>query len=126
MGFRNGAYATIWEVKEGKGNYADVRISISKKNKQTNEYENDFNGFVRFIGDAGKKVQSYKEKDRVKLGDCDVTNHYDKEKKVTYTNCVVFSFEDPESNGASNNTSNGSDGFMNIPDDVNDSGLPFN
>lgn len=126
MGFRNGAYATIWEVKDGKGNYADVRISISKKNKQTNEYETDFNGFVRFIGDAGKKVKNYKEKDRVKLGDCDVTNHYDKEKRVTYTNCAVFSFEDSESSGGNGGILNGSDGFMNIPDDVNDSGLPFN
>lgn len=126
MGFRNGAFCTIWEVKEGKGNYSDVRISISKKNKQTNEYETDFNGFVRFIGDASKKVKSYKEKDRVKLGDCEVTNHYDKEKKITYTNFAVFSFEDPESNGASGSTPNGNDGSMNIPDDVNDSGLPFN
>ncbi len=125
MGFRNGAYATIWEVKEGKGNYADVRISISKKNKQTNEYETDFNGFVRFIGDSGKKVKNYKEKDRVKLGDCDVTNHYDKEKNITYTNCAVFSFESADENGSAS-SSKGNDGFMNIPDDVNDSGLPFN
>ena len=80
MGFRKDGFATVWEVKTGKGNYSDVRISTSKKNKQTDQYETDFSGFVRFAGDAHKNASGLKEKDRIKLGDCDVTNSYNKEK----------------------------------------------
>lgn len=130
MGFRTGAYATIWEVKNGNGNYTDVRLSISKKNKQTNEYETDFSGFVRFIGTAHQKATSLKERDRIKIGDCEVTNNYNKEKNVTYTNFAVFSFEDANSGGNANNNQNTQsksdpDGFMNIPDGI-DEELPFN
>lgn len=93
MAFRNGAYATVWEVREGKGKYSDVRISTSRKNQQSGEYETDFSGFARFIGDANIGASGLKEKDRIRLGDVSVTNNYNKEKKVTYTNYQVFSFE---------------------------------
>lgn len=129
MGFRKDAYATVWEVKPGKGNYTDVRLSTSKKNKQTDQYETDFSGFVRFIGTAHQKASDLNERDRIKLGDCEVTNHYDKEKKVTYTNYAVFGFENADGNHnsapqkpASSNTSK--DGFMTVPDDI-DELLPF-
>jgi hypothetical protein len=124
MGFRNGAYATIWEVKAGKGNYSDVRLSISKKNKQTDQYETDFSGFVRFIGTAHQNAGSLKEKDRIKIGDCEVTNSYDKEKKVTYTNFAVFSFEDVNGNNNSSSSKPKDDSFVNIPDGI-DEELPF-
>lgn len=131
MGFRTGAYATIWEVKNGNGNYTDVRLSISKKNKQTEQYETDFSGFVRFIGTAHQKANTLKEKDRIKIGDCEVTNSYNKEKNVTYTNFAVFSFEDANGNGGITNTNQpqskpNTDGFMNIPNNIEDSELPFN
>ena len=83
MGFRKDSYATVWEVKKGNGNYSDVRLSTSKKNKQTDEYVTDFSGFVRFVGTAHQNAGALKEKDRIKIGDCEVTNSYDKEKKVT-------------------------------------------
>ena len=132
MGFRTGAYATIWQVKQGKGNYTDVRLSISKKNRQTNEYEQDFSGFVRFIGTAHQKAGLLKEKDRIKIGDCEVTNSYDKEKNITYTNFAVFSFEDANNGGNSGTSQNAqtasstqNDKFMSIPDGI-DEELPFN
>ena len=37
MGFRIGAYATVWEIKDGSGNWTDVKLSISKKNRYTGE-----------------------------------------------------------------------------------------
>lgn len=77
-----------------------VRISTSRKNKMTDQYETDFSGFVDFIGkDAAPKALQLKERDRIKLGDVAVTNRYDKEKGVTYTNFACFSFEPADSGG---------------------------
>lgn len=126
MGFRNGVYATVWEVKPGNGNYSDVRISISKKSRQTGEYETDFSGFVRFIGSAHENAAVLDERARIKIGECDVTNRYDKEKRQTYTNYAVFSFESVDGNGSGPNTQvdTDSDGFMSVPDNI-DEDLPF-
>lgn len=102
MGLRNGAYAKIWEHKPGKGNYEDVRLSISKKNKTSGEYEEDFSGWVRFVGAAKEKIASAGESPRFKIVECDVSNKYDPTTKKTFWNAVVFNVEDIESK---NNTS---------------------
>ena len=84
-----------------------LRLSVSRKNKQTGEYEQDFSGFVNAVGTAAaKKAASLKEGDRIKIGDVDVTTKYDAEKKTTYTNFKMFSFELDDSGSApkSNNT----------------------
>lgn len=125
MSFRQNSYCVVWEIKQGTGNFTDVRLSSSKKNKQTGEYETDFSGFVRFIGGAHQKAASLKEKDRIKLGDCEVTNRYDKEKKTTYTNFAVFDFEMANSGQQTpQQTQTSIAGFENIPSDV-DTELPF-
>ena len=126
MGFREGNYATVWEVKPGKGNYSDVRISTSKKNKQNDQYETDFSGFVRFIGDAAKVVQNMKPKDRIKIGACEVTNTYVKEKNTTYTNFAVFTCENANNNNAQPNPTikKDADGFIELPGGI-DEELPF-
>lgn len=94
MGFRTGSFAKIWEVVPKGDASTQLRLSISRKNKQTGEYEQDFSGFVMAIGSAAaQKAAKLKEGDRIKLGDVDVTTKYDKEKKVTYTNYKLFSFE---------------------------------
>lgn len=129
MGFRQDArFVKVWEV-ENKGNYHIVSLSTSKKNKETNEYETDFsNKFVRFIGSAHTMAADLKRGDTIKLGSCEVTNRYDKEKNTTYTNYLVYSFEKEGNN--TNSTPNSSsqkpnDDFMKIPDDA-DEELPFN
>ena len=126
MGFRQDArFVKVWEV-ENKGNYHIVSLSTSKKNKDTNEYETDFsNKFVRFIGTAHTLAADLKKGDTIKLGSCEVTNKYDKEKNTTYTNYLVYSFE--KEGGSSNNqsTPKTDNSFMDIPDDA-DSELPFN
>lgn len=84
-----------------------LRLSVSRKNKQTGEYEQDFSGFVSAVGTAAaKKAACLKEGDRIKIGDVDVTTKYDAEKKVTYTNFKMFSFEMDGDNSATkpNNT----------------------
>lgn len=94
MGFRNGAFATVWESESISDTNTKARISVSRKNKETGEYETEFSGFVNFFGTAAaSKAARLKEKDRIKLGEVDVTTKYVKEKNVTYTNYKVFSFE---------------------------------
>lgn len=94
MGFRTGSFCKIWSVEPVKSTVTRARVSISKKNKQTGQYDQDFSGFISFIGTAAaSKAAKLKEGDRIKLGDIDVTNTYDKEKKITYTNFSVYTFE---------------------------------
>lgn len=93
MGFRTGAYAKIWEVVPMSDTSTKVRMSISRKNKQTGEYEQEFSGFVICIGTAAaRKAMQLHEGSRIKIGDCDVTTKYDSQKKITYTNFKLFSF----------------------------------
>ena len=91
--FANGYYAKIWKIKEISGNYSDIRISTSVKNKDTGKYEQDFGAFVRMVGQAHQQMSYLNEGDRFKIVRCGVTNKYDKEKDVTYTNYRIFEIE---------------------------------
>lgn len=91
---RQGCYASVWGTELSKtGNTTRVRLSVSRKNKMTGEYEQDFSGFCTFIGNAHKMAAALKERDRIKILECDVSTTYDKEKKVEYVNYKVFDFE---------------------------------
>lgn len=92
MAFRNGAYATVWQVEKKSDRVTQVRISTSRKNKQTDQYEQDFSGFVSILGDAAQKALSLREKDRIKLGDVSVTSRFDKEKNKEYVYYNVYDF----------------------------------
>lgn len=129
MGFRTGSYATIWSVESATDTRTKARISISRKNKQTGEYDTDFSGFVDFIGTAAaRKALTLKEKDRIRLGDVDVTNNYNNEKNITYTNFKIFSFE---TQAEINSGGGGNSGFNTEPQravdsgEIDDSQLPF-
>lgn len=94
MSYRQGGYMTVWDVKPGKfGDTTRVRLSSSRKDKQTGEYIQDFAGFCTFFGKAGDDAMSLKPRDRIKLGECDVTTKFDKAKNVEYVNYRVFGFE---------------------------------
>lgn len=98
MGFRTGAYAKVWEVTPMSDTSTKLRLSVSRKNKQSGEYEQDFSGFVLCTGtSAAANALKLKEGSRIKLGDCDVSTRYDADKKVTYTNFKLFSFESSDS-----------------------------
>lgn len=100
MGFRTNSYAKVWEVIPSTDTRTKLRISISRKDKQTGEYVQDFSGFVDCVGSlAAKKAAQLKANDRIRLGDVDVTTKYNKEKDITYTNFSVFNFEKDEGNG---------------------------
>lgn len=97
MSFREGAWAKVWEIKPVRENITTLRISTSRKDKQTGEYETDFSGFVTCIGtNVAGKAARLNEGDRIKIGHCDVTTKYDKEKRITYTNFNMFSFDNNE------------------------------
>lgn len=93
MGFGKGKYATVWAVDtiDGSKNMS-VRLSTDYKNKQTGEFVQDFSGFCTFIGTAATDARTLKAKDRIRIGDCEVTNRYDKEKRQTYHNYKIFDF----------------------------------
>lgn len=94
MGFRKGSYAKVWEIKPISDTMTKLRISISRKDKRTDEYVQDFGDYVACVGTmSASKASKLHEGDRIHLGDVDVCNRYDKEKRVTYTNFKIFSFE---------------------------------
>lgn len=99
MGFRNGAYATIFEdVDNGGRNYTAKKVAISKRNADGG-YDQTFGGIVRFVGDCKNDAAKLTKLDRIKIEECDVTNSYDKEKKREYVNYVVFKFSKLDKNG---------------------------
>jgi hypothetical protein len=127
MGFGTGKFGRVWKI-ENKGNYHVAEMSTSKKNKQTDQYETDWaNKFVRLVGTAHNQIESMDISKSVKIGACEVTNKYDKEKNTTYTNYVIFGFEDVDGGNQSSRpapSKASNDGFMNIYDGV-DEELPF-
>lgn len=116
MGFKQGNYAKVWKTTVYE-KYTVVELSTSKKNKQSGEYEVDFqNSFVKFIGQAHRDATSLTRGTKIKIGECEVTSKYNKEKKQNYTDFLVYGFE-LESNSPNLTYTNEST-FMTIPDDV--------
>lgn len=98
MGFSKGKYATVWSVEHPDGaKYMSVRLSTDYKNKQTGEWVQDFSGYCQFIGQAATDAKTLKEKDRIRIGDCEVTNRYNAETKQTRHWYKVFDFTPAES-----------------------------
>jgi hypothetical protein len=132
--FANNNYATVWKINSHE-RYLDVQLSTSRKNHETNQYETDFSGYVRFVGKAFEMGKNLRERDKVKLLSCGVSNHYDKDKNVTYNNFVVFDYDEAgavgnnRSTGTQNNGSNtqrpDSNTFVKIPDGIASEELPF-
>ncbi len=124
MGFGPGKYAHIWKL-ENKGNYHVAEMSTSKKNKETEQYETDWtNKFVRLVGTAHQQVEKLDITKNVKIGACEVTNKYVKEKDTTYTNYVIFGFEEDENRQKNDSKlKTDSDDFLSIPEEDNE--LPF-
>jgi hypothetical protein len=92
MAFFTGAYATVWTI-EDKGKYTKVILSTSRKNKETGQYETDFNDYVNFVGEAHRLAQTLKPRDRIRLGDVNCSNWYNKEKNRKYYNFTAFTYE---------------------------------
>ena len=123
MGLRSaGCYVKVWGV-ERKEKYTKVKATVSKKNKQTNQYEVDWSGFLTFIGEAHSSAASLKVGDNIKVTEFEVSTSYNKEKNVNYTNYAVYKFE-----MAGNNNANAKQQKKPAPDELaqgNADDLPF-
>lgn len=94
MGFRQDGFATVWQVEGKSPTMTVVRVSTSRKNRDTNQFEQDFSGFVAFVGrDNAANALRLRNKDRIKLGHVDVTTTYNKETKKEFVNYTCFNFE---------------------------------
>lgn len=124
MGLKNGAKLSIWEVKKC-GKYTDIQASTRKKNNQTGEWETDFSGYIRLVGNANTKATDFSEGKlqnpiKIEVGGFEVTQKYSKEHKKTFTNFVMYDFEMEDAQPAQPKPS--PDDFVTI---TNDSDMPF-
>lgn len=87
-----GFWAKVWKV-ENCGNYSQLQISTSKKNKDGN-YVKDYSGYVRLIGYAHNKANEISVGDSIKVSNFELTNNYSKERNVTYTNVAIFEIDE--------------------------------
>lgn len=125
MGFRKDAYCSVWEIIPEKDTRTKVRISTSRRIKDSDKFEQDFSGYVAFVGTAtAKKAACLKKGSRIKLGDVDVTTSYNAEKKVTYTNYTVFNFEEANTTNTSA-VNNEPEPAVAVDDGEVDDRLPF-
>lgn len=128
MGFRTGAYCTVWGTEPGRGKFTRVKLSASRKNRETGKYDQDFSGYCMFIGDAHAKAALLNERDRIRLGNVDVSNRYDKESGKTYVDYKVFSFDMEEAMGSKPAQSKGYASANRVeenPVESDDESLPF-
>ena len=94
MGFRTGSYAKVWQVEPVSDTLTKLRISISRKNKQSGEYVTEFSGYISIYGSAAaKKASLLKEGASIKLGDVDVTSGKSEKTGEWYNTFKCFSFE---------------------------------
>lgn len=132
MGFRQGAYAKIWSI-ENKGNYSIAGLSVSKKNKETDQYETEFqDNFVRLVGTAHDIARSLeyipKNGVSIKISSCDVTNKYDAKTGKKFTNFVIFGFENLNNNDNKSTFQKTESKEIvndNVDDDFDNDSLPF-
>ena len=107
MGFRQadsegrGGFARIWTI-EDKGNYSVAKVSTSRKRRDEDGYETDFqDGFVRLIGAAHEKAKTLDVTEKgvtIQITSCEATTPYDAKNKKGYHNYTIFAFDVPDEN----------------------------
>jgi hypothetical protein len=107
---------TLYNVESMK-NYVKARMQTAEK-KQDGTWENS-SWFVNFVGKAKDKVAGLGDKSKIEITSMKITNVYNKEKKQSYLNVVVF---DCDVTGAVASDTGSVEGF--IPIEADDD-LPF-
>lgn len=138
MGFRQadsqgkGGYARLWSV-ENKGKYSTARVSTSRKLKDSDTWETDFqDGFVRLVGDAHKKAGELTVPERgigIQITSCEATKTYNAAEKKGYANYIIYAFDVLDAKGGSHDTSKAKQttkpAAAPAPVDDEDEDLPF-
>lgn len=120
MGFSVNSYAKIWKV-ENKGSYSVCEISISKKDKQTGKYVDDFSSkFVRFVGNA--HLQRPMDGQRIKITNCDTANVYYKDGQKEYLKNPIYTVFGYELQGDAGGEKQTAPTLVDLDDD---SDIPF-
>ena len=109
--------------------FAKFSLAVDRKVKKGEEKKADYINCTAF-GKQAEFIEKYFHKgDGMNLEGRIQTGSYTNKdgQKVYTTDVIIDSVEFPlgKGNGSSNNTSNANDGFMNIPDGINEE-LPFN
>lgn len=119
------------EVKYSRGEnsmaIARYTLAVDRKIKKDNDATADFISCVAF-GKSGEFAEKYFRKGtKVAVSGHIQTGSYTNKdgNKVYTTDVIVDEQEFAESKNASAGGNGGSDGFMNIPDDISDEELPF-
>jgi hypothetical protein len=111
--------AFVWEITD-KGSYALVKMSTSRKDKESGEYISSNWSFVRFVGKA-KNITEVEPKTRIVIKSGGISQEpYMKDGEKTYPKnpqIVVFAWDYPEDNPNRNSS-------MDTPPTVEDD-MPF-
>lgn len=99
IGEGSSKYVKVWSV-EPKEKFVNAQVSTGAKQKD-GTYKNS-SWIVAFVGNCVDKARTLGKGDTIEITSGGISNTYDKEKKVTYYNTVIFDFEITSS---ANNTS---------------------
>lgn len=126
MGFKVGAFAKIWTdpVEADSKKTCKARLSITHKNKTTDQFEQDFGDYVLFIGPAKDKAMSLHPGSRIRIEECDVSNKYDKDKGVKYVTYKIFNFSE-EGSESHTHTDSSTNKQVDVEAGPNEDELPF-
>lgn len=131
MGLKVNGRAKVWE-KDVHEKYTDVKVTTSKKDKRTDEWETDFSRKVRFIGHAHTKARDLNEKDSIIIKELEYTYKWDNEQKRAYDRVIVWDFDLADASNHADTSSMANEAkvidadFLAVPDNADSEGLPFN
>lgn len=129
-----GGFARIWSV-EDNGRYSVAKVSTSKKRRDGEGYETDFqSGFVRLVGKAHNKAQSIEVSEKgvgIQITNCEATTPYNAETKKGYNNYVIYDFDLLDNNASSGSAKKSAaskaskEKKKEVEEDDDDNDLPF-
>jgi hypothetical protein len=134
MGFRKGAWMSVFGVYPKTAGITQIRGCISRKNRDTGAYEMDFSGFCSCVGNetAQKALQLHPTAQHpvnIQLGDVEVKQTFktvDGKQQVEYTNYNIYDFNLSDTVGnAAPASAPPNPAYEGLSDDVGDEGLPF-
>ena len=85
----SGRFCKVWDVEINDNGYAKVNLGTSRKDKEGNYINTNWWGVV-FVGEAKEFGANLKKGDVIEIVSGQLENVYNKEKKVSYFNMVVF------------------------------------